>query len=182
MKIINTTKNIDKIYKLYFKYFYFKFFLKIHIISAVLAIAIFTYIFINIPMEFYDVKLKFLFMVVPSLAFGIIILPFILKHGIKKRLFSNESIFDYKFNNNFLEFNKIENGINYFCKIDYSLVLVVIETKELFILNTDYNSYPILIIDKNEFITGTSASLRKLLKTKIKKYKQAFKCDLYGNI
>lgn len=175
MEIINTTKNTDKIYKLYFKYFFYKFFLKIYLISTVLTIAIFTYIFVNIPKELNDVKLMILLVVVPSLTFGIIILPFILKHGIKKRLFPNESIFEYKFNNNSLEFNKIENGINYFCKIDYSLVLVVIETEELFILNTGYNSCPTLIIDKNEFITGTSASLREILQNKIKKYKQAFK-------
>ena len=177
MEIINITKNTDQIFKSYFKYIFLKFFLIIYIISAILTIAIFTFIFINIPKELKDVKLIFLLIVVPSLTFGIIIVPFILKIGIKNRLFSHNFIFEYKFNNNSLEFNKIENGINNFCKIDYSLVMNVIETEEIFILNTRYNSYPTLIMDKNEFITGTSASLREFMKNKIKKYSQAFKCD-----
>jgi len=177
MEIVNITKNTDKTFKLFFKYFFYKFFLKIYLSCAVIAIAWFTYVFLNIPEELNKVKTIFLLTVGPSLTFSLFIIPFILKRGIKNRLYKNESIFEYRFNNNSLEFNKTENKVKYFCKIDYSLIIVVIETKELFILNTSYNSYPTLIIDKNEFIEGTCTVLRELLKNKIKKYKQTFKSE-----
>ena len=174
MDIINKTKYDNQINKAYLRFFFYGFFLKVYIIAIIISVGFFGYIFFKIPEELKYEKNLFLFMVFPTLILAIVIVPFLLTRGIKKNIFNNEPDYEYKFFDKSFEFRFIENGKDQLCKLDYSYLQMIIETKDLFIINTNYK-YTVLIIDKKRFLAGTAHSLSELLKTKTKKYKLKLK-------